>query len=143
MITELTLDNTVLVQRFLNAFSFLISPSELIREYYENPYLHYLIYQVGDQVVGYLNYSFIYDRIELNQIHVLESMRGKKIASSLMQRLIEKAEEQSAINITLEVKCDNISAIALYQKFHFQKKAIRSGYYNGVDGILMEKEMIK
>ena len=43
-------------------------------------------------------------------------------------------------NITLEVKEDNEPAIKLYEKFGFEKKAIREGYYNGVDGILMERK---
>ena len=50
-----------------------------------------------------------------------------------MLELVEKS-------ITLEVKKDNIPAINLYKKFGFQEKAIRQGYYQGVDGILMERE---
>ena len=45
-------------------------------------------------------------------------------------------------NITLEVNSKNTSAIALYHKYGFKEVAIRSGYYSGTDGILMEKEMI-
>ena len=43
-------------------------------------------------------------------------------------------------NITLEVKKDNIPAISLYKSVGFVEKAIRKGYYQGIDGILMEKE---
>ena len=42
-------------------------------------------------------------------------------------------------NITLEVKIDNNAAINLYKKYNFVEKAIRKGYYNGIDGILMER----
>ena len=42
-------------------------------------------------------------------------------------------------SITLEVKIDNFPAIHLYEKYGFEKKAIRKGYYNGIDGILMER----
>ena len=43
-------------------------------------------------------------------------------------------------SITLEVREDNLYAIKLYEKFGFIKKAIRKGYYQGIDGILMERE---
>ena len=43
-------------------------------------------------------------------------------------------------NITLEVKIDNTPAIKLYKKFDFEEVALRKGYYNGVDGILMERK---
>ena len=42
----------------------------------------------------------------------------------------------------LEVNSKNTNAIALYHKYGFKEVAIRSGYYSGTDGILMEKEMI-
>ena len=39
-----------------------------------------------------------------------------------------------------EVKKDNLPAIHLYKSVGFVEKAIRKGYYQGIDGILMEKE---
>jgi ribosomal protein S18 acetylase RimI-like enzyme len=46
-------------------------------------------------------------------------------------------------NITLEVKEDNTPALKLYKKFDFEEKAVRKGYYNGVDGLLMERVIDK
>ena len=43
-------------------------------------------------------------------------------------------------DITLEVKIDNVPAISIYKKFGFKKVAIRKNYYNGTDGILMERK---
>lgn len=143
MLIELTLDDQMLVKQFLNSFSSFISEQELLKDYENDPYLHYLLYLKDKEVVGYLYYSLIYDRIEINQIRVLEKMQRKGIASFLMEKLLKITEKIPVQNITLEVKCDNQKAIGLYQKFGFQKKAIRKGYYHGVDGILMEKEMIK
>lgn len=34
----------------------------------------------------------------------------------------------------------DIAALKLYKKFNFQEKAIRKGYYKGIDGILMERK---
>ena len=43
-------------------------------------------------------------------------------------------------DITLEVRKDNIPALKLYKEFNFKEVAIRKGYYNGIDGILMERK---
>ena len=43
-------------------------------------------------------------------------------------------------DITLEVEETIESAIHLYEKNGFSKKAIRKGYYQGIDGILMERK---
>lgn len=107
-------------------------------EIYNNPFAKIFVYFVDNKIVGYIYYSVIYDRIELNQIEVLFEHRYKGIATILMERLLEEA-----LNITLEVRIDNEIAINLYRKFGFDKVAIRKGYYNGVDGILMERRVKK
>lgn len=143
MLVELYFNNKKLLNQFFDSFSFCINEEQLKNEFQNNPYVHYLLYMMNDKVVGYLNYSIIYDRIEINQIYVLDDMRKKGIASSMMHYLIDLSNKENIKNITLEVKCNNTKAINLYQKFGFIKKAIRPKYYNGTDGILMEKEMIK
>ena len=107
-------------------------------EIYNNPFARIFVYFVDNKIVGYIYYSVIYDRIELNQIEVLFEYRNKGIATILMERLLEEA-----LDITLEVRIDNEIAINLYRKFGFEKVAIRKGYYNGVDGILMERRVKK
>ena len=57
--------------------------------------------------------------------------------------MIHDCEKRQLINITLEVSTENQKAINLYEKFEFKKKAMREKYYQGIDGILMEKELIK
>jgi hypothetical protein len=44
------------------------------------------------------------------------------------------------ITVTLEVKKDNYSAIKVYEQKGFLHKAVRKGYYNGIDGLLMERK---
>lgn len=107
-------------------------------EIYNNPFARIFVYFVDNKIVGYIYYSVIYDRIELNQIEVLFEYRNKGIATILMEKLLAEA-----LDITLEVRIDNEIAINLYRKFGFEKVAIRKGYYNGVDGILMERRVKK
>ena len=55
-----------------------------------------------------------------------------------MEKLISYGKENKCSNITLEVKRCNLGAIGLYKKYGFSEVAIRKGYYDGVDGLLME-----
>ena len=49
-------------------------------EYIENPnpYARSIEYYKDDEVIGYLNYSLIYDRIEIDNLLVKESERNSQ-----------------------------------------------------------------
>lgn len=113
-----------------------------LSSYSNNVYARYIFYIEENKTVGYLIYEDIYDRFEIDYIYVEDNYRKKGVASKMLDALIHNANEKKVLNITLEVKKDNHNAIALYLKFGFISKAIRRGYYNGIDGILMEKEMM-
>lgn len=107
-----------------------------------NPFARRVEYFIEDNSVGYLEYSFIYDRMEIDNIFVSEEHRGKGIGTKLMAHLISLAIEYRAINITLEVRVSNEVARNLYKKFGFREVAIRKYYYGDEDGILMEKNVM-
>ena len=108
------------------------------KEFSTDPFLKILTFEDDNLIKGFLLYSEIYDRIEINQIEVLTKYQQNHIASSLMEYLINIAREKQLSNITLEVKESNYKAINLYHKYNFVEVAKRKGYYNGVDAILME-----
>ena len=108
------------------------------KEFSTDPFLKVLTFEDANLIKGFLLYSEIYDRIEINQIEVLTKYQQNHIASALMEYLINMAKEKQLSNITLEVKENNYKAINLYHKYKFGKMAKRKGYYNGVDAILME-----
>ena len=114
----------------------LLSPNVIKKELENNPFGHYLLELENKKIIAYLYYSDIYDRAEINQIEVDVFHRNCGKASNLMEIMLETVEK----SITLEVKKDNLVAIHLYKKYGFKEKAIRKGYYHGVDGILMERE---
>lgn len=126
-----------------NSFPQLFNDKRIEEDFKLNPFTKYLVYKLDNKIiVGVLNYTLIYDRIEIVNINVLEEYRRQKIASTLMEKLIENASNSGIINITLEVNINNTSAINLYEKYGFKKRAIRKGYYNGIDALLMEKELM-
>ena len=111
------------------------------KEFSTNPYLKIITYVEKDKIIGFLLYSLIYDRIEIEQFEVITKERGKGIGDKLLKYLIEKYKNSDIKNITLEVKEDNIVAINLYKKYGFQKVSTREKYYDGINGLLMEKTL--
>ena len=91
-----------------------------------NPFLNIFVYLKDDKVVGYINYSIIYDKAELNYIFVDSNYRKNGIGSILIKHLL--------------LKCDKCNNITLYKKYGFRECAIRKNYYNGVDGILRMRQ---
>lgn len=109
---------------------------------YSNPFARKIEYFIDDKVIGYLDYSLIYDRMEIDNFNVLEDYRNQGIGTKLMAHLISIAIEYRVINITLEVRRSNEVAINLYKKFGFREVALRKFYYGDEDGILMEKQVM-
>ena len=107
-----------------------------------NPFGRRIEYFIDEESVGYLEYSLIYDRMEIDNIKVLEEYRGKGIGTKLMAHLVSLAIEYRVDNITLEVRVSNEIARNLYKKFGFKEVAIRKYYYGDEDGILMEKNVM-
>lgn len=106
----------------------------------DDPFVHYLKYE--DNILkGVLSYSLIYNRMELNYIWVDALYRRKKIGESLLKYLDQLAQEQDVDNISLEVECNNESAVSLYLKLGYKVVGKREKYYQGKDGYLMVKEV--
>ena len=113
-----------------------IEINELSKEIGKNPFGKVLVYKENDEIIAYLYYSEIYERIEINNIEVKSDSRNKGIGTKLLKKLTETVEK----SISLEVRENNYPAIRLYKKFNFSERAIRKGYYQGIDGILMVRE---
>lgn len=133
MVKELTKDNIDIID---NSF---IDKKYLINEFNNNPFAKIIILEENNELVGYLYYSDIYDRVEINQFEINEIHRNCGKGKILMKFLTDNVDK----SITLEVRKDNIPAIKVYEQYGFIPVATRKGYYNGIDGILMEREIKK
>ena len=130
MIIEITQDNIDIIN---NSF---IDKNYLIEEFKSNPFAKVLILKESNEIIGYIYYSDIYERAEINQFEVNVIHRNCGKGNKILQTMIKAVEK----DISLEVKEDNYPAITLYEKNGFERKTIRKGYYNGIDGILMERK---
>ncbi len=117
----------------------------MIREVKSNsfsPYSKRLEYVENNNVLGFIEYSLIYDRIEIDNIEVLKDHRNNGIGTKLIEYLLKISKEKKLINITLEVRKSNYIAQKLYRKMGFKEVAIRKYYYGDEDAILMEKKVM-
>ena len=101
------------------------------------------IYELNDEVVGFVIIDVFSDRAEIVDIVVALLHRNKKIGDALLKMAIEVATELGSKSITLEVKCDNNFAIKLYKSNNFKIASVRKKYYsNGtIDAYLMYREL--
>ena len=110
------------------------------QEFVDNPFSKYLVLFDNTKVIGFLHINHMYEHCEIVNINILDSYQGKGYSKLLMDELIKYKDENHTENITLEVNKENTIAINLYKSYGFIEVGLRKGYYNGVDGILMERK---
>ena len=113
-----------------------INKDYLENEFNNNPYAKVLLLKEDNKVIGYIYYSDIYERVEVNQFEVIPTRRNMGYGSDLFKEFVDRTKK----DITLEVRDGNIPALRIYKKNGFIKTAIREKYYSGIDGILMERK---
>lgn len=116
---------------------------EIINEMFKNNFnmpitkdvfAHIAVFE-QEKILGFIDYSVMYERAELNYIAVLEDYKRKHIASNLMEYMLKNLEDIE--NISLEVNVNNEVAIKLYKKYGFEVVATRKNYYQNDDAYLM------
>lgn len=142
MFKDVNASDNLLIQLLESAFYEKFKQYKIKNDFEQNIFSKYFIYMEKSNIIGFINYYDMYERFELSYIEVKEEYRNQKIGSKLIEHLIEIAKYKDVDNITLEVNINNIYAIKLYEKYGFKKVAIRKGYYDGIDGYLMERKMM-
>ena len=118
-----------------------------IKKYFPNyivensPYEKFFCYKEGDNIIGFISYSVIYERAELNYIVTDEQYRRKGIGQKLLDYAIEDLKNNMVENFSLEVNVNNKVAIKFYLKNKFEIKATRHNYYADGDAYLMVREV--
>jgi [ribosomal protein S18]-alanine N-acetyltransferase len=116
-----------------------------------NPFAHFLVArQEGrvegsdEAIVGYLCYWIVFEEVRLMNLAVIESMRHRGIARSLVATALQTGMSQSAHRAVLEVRASNRAAQRLYEGFGFSQTAVRPKYYANPeeDAVLMELDPI-
>ncbi len=90
---------------------------------------------------GFIVYRTVADEAEIITIGVNPEMRRNGIASAMISIIEKNIKNQGVKKIFLEVSANNIPAQKLYENLGFLVVGNRPKYYNGVDAILMSKEL--
>ncbi len=83
----------------------------------------------GNDVKGYVGYTYVLDEMEIGNICVMEDCRRMGVAMGLIDTLVKFCSEHAISKIFLEVNSTNYGAISLYDKFGFVKYSERKDYY--------------
>ncbi len=90
---------------------------------------------------GFIVWRTVLDEAEIITIGVHPNARGTGIAIALLGIMENEIKKSGVKKIFLEASAENIPAINLYKKCGFNQNGRRPKYYDGVDAILMVKEI--
>ena len=90
---------------------------------------------------GFAVWRNVMDESEIITIGVNPEMRRGGIASAMLKILEEDAKKYDVKKIFLEVAADNTAAQKLYENNGYKQIGVRPKYYDGVDAILMSKDL--
>jgi [ribosomal protein S18]-alanine N-acetyltransferase len=90
-------------------------------------------------LVGYICFWQAADEIQLLNLAVRPDCRRQGIGRGLLTFLFQKAREEKAQQVLLEVRPSNRKALALYRSLGFEVLYRRPGYYSpeGEDALVM------
>lgn len=97
-----------------------------------------------DAIRGYAGFWYDGEDAEIMTIGVAKAHQRQGIAAGLLAALIDRAREQGARRMLLEVRVDNEPALALYRRFGFTRMGLRKRYYQpeGIDAYTMSLDLV-
>lgn len=97
-----------------------------------------LVAEAGGRIIGQLGMDLAgYGVADLGML-VSEGWRGRGVGSALLRAGIEWAREAGAHKVALQVWPHNAAALALYEKFGFQREGLLRGHYRRRNGELWD-----
>lgn len=90
---------------------------------------------------GFIVYRIAVDEAEIITVGVNPEMRRQGIASAMIGIIEKNLKSQMVNKIFLEVASTNTPAQKLYENCGFKVVGLRPKYYDGVDAILMSKDI--
>jgi [ribosomal protein S18]-alanine N-acetyltransferase len=94
----------------------------------QNGYSGWVLEDAGE-MIGYSLLMMVMDEAHLLNLSVAKHMQKQGLGRYLLEHMLKIAKIHKALNMFLEVRPSNISAIALYEKMGFCEMAVRRGYY--------------
>ena len=117
-------------------------PQAYRQELETNRLAHYLVGQLGDDVVAYGGVWLMVDEAHITTFAVHPAYRRRRIGERLLLAMLDLSVDRHAREATLEVRLSNLAARRLYEKYGFRPVGIRPRYYsdNQEDALIMTTE---
>lgn len=114
---------------------------EALLEELDNPAAVFLTAVEGGTVLGYAGMHCACGECYLDNIVVFPAHRRRGAAKALLLALEEAASRRDGEFLSLEVRCSNREAIALYRGLGFQEAGRRKDFYTAPreDGLIFTK----
>nr|MBA2538858.1 ribosomal protein S18-alanine N-acetyltransferase [Deltaproteobacteria bacterium] len=111
--------------------------AELVREH-----AHLVVVHVP-HVVAFSNFWVVVGELHIHSIATHPDHRRGGIGARLVEHMIDVARAAACTLATLEVRCGNAPAIALYERAGFRTVTVRARYYqdNHEDARVMTREL--
>jgi ribosomal-protein-alanine N-acetyltransferase len=93
-----------------------------------------LVMEQPDQLVGYAVLMMVLDEAHLLNISVDKAYQGKGWGRYLLLHMMDVGRGKGGLNMFLEVRPSNHSALGLYESMGFNEMGIRPGYYPAHNG---------
>ncbi len=120
-------------------------PAAAFREELRAAHNHYFAARSGGELLGYAGIAALGSsdnpEAEVHTIGVDPRARGRGIGRLLLGAMLAVADARGG-PIFLDVRCDNVPAIALYESAGFTTVGVRKNYYQpaGADAYLMRRD---
>lgn len=101
-----------------------------------------MVARLAGKIVGYVSFRFVADEGDVVTIAVDASVQKQGVGTLMMNWLETTAKVRGIKNLFLEVRSDNIPAVAMYLARDFERIDLRRNYYDtGVDAYVMRKRL--
>jgi ribosomal-protein-alanine N-acetyltransferase len=96
---------------------------------------HYVVAERDGRIVGYAGLLAVGGVGAVQTVAVAAEAQGAGVGRQLLVELLAEALRRDCHEVLLEVRADNAGALRLYERFGFERLAVRRGYYQpgGVD----------
>lgn len=87
-----------------------------------------------NKIIGYALLMIVLDEAHLLNLSVAKTYQKQGLGRFLLEHMLEISKKYQAVNMFLEVRASNVSALALYENMGFNEMAVRPNYYPATNG---------
>lgn len=141
IISSMTLNDLEDIKNFLDSDFDDFWNYTTLKEELNSPFSKYIVAKTLDNnsIVGFAGIKVILDEADLMNIVTKKNMRNKRIASCMLEKIINDCKHSKLKYLNLEVNIKNTIAINLYKKYNFEEIGLRKKYYNNTDDAVLMK----